>query len=97
MGSLMLLFLLVVLIFQGYLKNAYYNYLLDETWETESAVLSAASNSFDSMLEQALQVCGQMATDKELYTFVNRMVEADQESFIRSRCWRPLCRELPMY
>lgn len=85
MGSLMLLFLLVVLIFQGYLKNAYYNYLLDETWETESAVLSAASNSFDSMLEQALQVCGQMATDKELYNYVNRMVEADQESFIRSR------------
>lgn len=85
MGSLMLLFLLVVLIFQGYLKNAYYNYLLDETWKTESAVLSVASNSFDSMLEQALQVCGQMATDKELYTFVNRMVEADQESFIRSR------------
>ena len=58
MGSLMLLFLLVVLIFQGYLKNAYYNYLLDETWKTESAVLSVASNSFDSMLEQALQVCG---------------------------------------
>lgn len=85
MGSLMLLFLLVVLIFQGYLKNAYYNYLLDETWKTESAVLSVASNSFDSMLEQALQVCGQMATDKELYNYVNRMVEADQESFIRSR------------
>ena len=85
MGSLMLLFLLVVLIFQGYLKNAYYNYLLDETWKTESAVLSVASNSFDSMLEQALQVCGQMATDKELYNYVNRMAEADQESFIRSR------------
>lgn len=47
MGSLMLLFLLVVLIFQGYLKNAYYNYLLDETWKTESTVLSVASNSFD--------------------------------------------------
>ena len=85
MGSLMLLFLLVVLIFQGYLKNAYYNYLLDETWKTESAVLSVASNSFDSMLEQALQVCGQMATDKDLYNYVNRMVEADQESFIRRR------------
>lgn len=85
MGSLMLLFLLVVLIFQGYLKNAYYNYLLGETWKTESAVLSVASNSFDSMLEQALQVCGQMATDKELYNYVNRMAEADQESFIRSR------------
>ena len=48
-------------------------------------MLSVASNSFDSMLEQALQVCGQMATDKELYNYVNRMAEADQESFIRSR------------
>ena len=85
MGSMSLLILVVVLIFQGYLKNAYYNYLLDETWKTESAVLSVASNSLDSLLEEALNVCGQMATDKELYSYVDRMLEADQESFIRRR------------
>ena len=85
MGSLMLLFLLVVLIFQGYLKNAYYNYLLDETWKTESAVLSVATNSLDSLLEEALNVCGQMATDKELYSYVDQILQADQESFIRRR------------
>ncbi len=85
MGSLMLLFLLVVLIFQGYLKNAYYNYLLDETWKTESAVLSVASNSLNSLLKEALHVCGQMATDKDLYNYVNRLLEADNTTFIRRR------------
>ena len=58
MGSLMLLFLLVVLIFQEYLKNEYYDYLLDETWKTESAVLSVASNSLNSILGESLYVCG---------------------------------------
>ena len=85
MGSLMLLFLLVVLIFQEYLKNEYYDYLLDETWKTESAVLSVASNSLNSMLEESLYVCGEMATDKDLYNYVNRLIEADKTTFIRQR------------
>lgn len=85
MGSLMLLFLLVVLIFQEYLKNEYYDYLLDETWKTESAVLSVASNSLNSILGESLYVCGEMATDKDLYNYVNRLIEADKTTFIRQR------------
>lgn len=81
MGSLMLLFLLVVLIFQEYLKNEYYDYLLDETWKTESAVLSVASNSLNSMLEESLYACGEMATDKDLYNYVNRLTEADKTTY----------------
>lgn len=85
MGSLMLLFLLVVLIFQEYLKNEYYDYLLDETWKTESAVLSVASNSLNSMLEESLYACGEMATDKNLYNYVNRLTEADKTTYMRQR------------
>ncbi len=88
MGSLMLLFLLVVLIFQEYLKNEYYDYLLDETWKTESAVLSVASNSLNSILGESLYVCGEMATDKDLYNYVNHLIEADKTTF--SRQWSTL-------
>ena len=85
MGSLMLLVLLVVLIFQEYLKNEYYHYLLNETWKTESAVLSVVSNSLNSMVEEALHACGEMATDKELYRDVSDLIQADKASFIRRK------------
>ena len=48
-------------------------------------MLSVSSNTLNSMLEESLYVCGEMATDKDLYNYVNRLIEADKATFIRQK------------
>ena len=65
-GSMLLLFLVVVLIFQSYLKNRYFNYLMDETYGTEDAMIHASVNSLNKELENALFIGSEIAVNKQL-------------------------------
>lgn len=66
-GSMILLFLGLAVIFQNYLKNEYFDYLVAETWKTEQSVLSISSKNLNSLLSDALQVGGEAAINKKLY------------------------------
>ena len=51
-GSMILLFLGLAVIFQNYLKNEYFNYLIAETWKSEQTVLSVASKNLNGYMAQ---------------------------------------------
>ena len=55
-GSMILLFLGLAVIFQNYLKNEYFNYLIAETWKSEQTVLSVASKNLNGLLLNVLHV-----------------------------------------
>ncbi len=74
-SAMMLIFLLVALIFQSYLKNQYYNYLLNETWKTETAVLSAASGNLNEQLNDALKVSSEIAVNENLRDAADKAIE----------------------
>ncbi len=57
-GSMILLFLGLAVIFQNYLKNEYFNYLIAETWKSEQTVLSVASKNLNGLLLNVLHEIG---------------------------------------
>lgn len=84
-GSMILLFLGLVIIFQNYLKNEYYEYLIEETWKTEQSVLSVASKNLNGLLSDALHAGSEAAINKKLYGIVRSAVENGNNSSIQSQ------------
>ena len=76
-GTGIALFLFAVFFFQSYLQNEYMQYLLAETSKTESAVLDASANNFNSMLRDALLMGADAVMDSELYTLVENVIESE--------------------
>lgn len=83
-GATLTLFLLIVLIFQNYLKSEYLNYLVAETWKTEDAVLSASSANLDSLLQNALYVSSELAVNESLQQLAEDAIHSDFQSRIRN-------------
>lgn len=73
------LFLLVVLIFQNYLKNQYLDYLMAETWKTEKTVLSVASVNLNSLIRDCVYTASTLAVDKSLYAASNSVIQSGAE------------------
>ena len=65
-GSMILLFLGLAVIFQNYLKNEYFNYLIAETWKSEQTVLSVASKNLNGLLLNVLHVGSEAAINNKL-------------------------------
>lgn len=65
-GTVLLFFMGIILIFQNYLKNQYYNYLVAENGKTETAVLSVISENINKNMSDALYVGGKIAVSKSL-------------------------------
>ena len=84
-GSMILLFLGLAVIFQNYLKNEYFNYLVAETWKSEQSVLSVSSKNLNSILSDALRVSSEAAINKKLYGIVKSAAENGGNSSIQSR------------
>ena len=76
-SSGILILLLTALILQSYLKNAYYQYLLDETTRTGSAILEAASANLNGALREALLAGAVAATDAELQAEAERVLAGE--------------------
>ena len=84
-GSMLLLFLVVVLIFQSYLKNRYFNYLMDETYGTEDAMIHASVNSLNKELENALFIGSEIAVNKQLRYDVDQVQHTSEEELVKNR------------
>lgn len=84
-GSMILLFLGLVIIFQNYLKKEYYDYLIEETWMTEQSVLSVSSKNLNGLLADALHAGSEAAINKKLYGIVKNAVENGSYSSIQSQ------------
>lgn len=83
-GTMMVIFLLAALIFQTYLKNQYYNYLIGETWQTENALLSAACVNLNGQLGSVLNTCGEIALNQELREVVDQVLEGSADQRLRN-------------
>lgn len=79
------LFLLVVLIFQNYLKNEYFDYLVAETWKTEETVLASSSAHLDSLLQNVLYVSSELAVNETLQQLAERVMYSEAHNRARSR------------
>ncbi len=82
-GSMILLFLGLAVIFQNYLKNEYFNYLIAETWKGEQTVLSVASKNLNGLLLNVLHVGSEAAINKKLYGTVESVAEKGDNSRIQ--------------
>ncbi len=68
-----LILLLITLIFQSYLKNAYYRYLLDETTRTGRAILEVAAANLNGAFREVLLAGAVAATDDGLQGMAERV------------------------
>lgn len=84
-GSMLLLFLVVVLIFQSYLKNRYFNYLMNETYGTEDALIQASVNSLNKELANALFIASEIAVNRQLRYDVDQVQNAGKEELIKNQ------------
>lgn len=73
--AMLAVLLLVMLLFQSYLQNQYYQYLLRQTRQTEQTVLLASSNVMNNTLANSLRIAGEMAADNELYKTLRKVEE----------------------
>lgn len=85
LGSVGIIFLCVVLILQSFLKNQYFDYLVNETWKTEKAMLSASSVKLDGVLEDSLFVASEIAIDKELKKYADKVLSSSGSQAIREK------------
>lgn len=76
-SSGILILLLMALMFQTYLKNAYYQYLLDETTRTGRMILDAAAANLNGSFREALLAGAVAATDTDLQTVAERVCTGD--------------------
>ena len=83
-GTMMLIFLLAALIFQTYLKNQYYDYLLAETWKTENALLSATSVNLNGQLGSALRIGSEIAVNQDLRDLIDQALESGPDERLRN-------------
>lgn len=73
--AMLAVLLLVMMIFQSFLQNQYYEYLVRQTRQTEQAVLTAASNMMSNSLANSLRIAGEVAADNELYKTLRKVEE----------------------
>lgn len=83
-GTMLAIFLLAALIFQNYLKNQYLNYLIDETWQTEDALLSAAAVNLNVQLNSALSASSEIAVNQDLRYIVEYALDSSADQRVRS-------------
>ena len=83
-GTMLVIFLLAALIFQNYLKNQYLNYLIDETWQTENALLSAAAVNLNVQLNSALSASSEIAVNQDLRYIVEYALDSSADQRVRS-------------
>lgn len=81
---MLVIFLLAALIFQNYLKNQYLNYLIDETWQTEDALLSAAAVNLNVQLNSALSASSEIAVNQDLRYIVEYALDSSADQRVRS-------------
>jgi sensor histidine kinase YesM len=83
-GTMMLVFLLTALVFQSYLKNQYFDYLVNETWQTEQVALDTAADNLDGQLKEALRVGSEIALHKNLRNLVDVVVSFSLNHIVES-------------
>lgn len=83
-GTMLVIFLLAALIFKNYLKNQYLNYLIDETWQTEDALLSAAAVNLNVQLNSALSASSEIAVNQDLRYIVEYALDSSADQRVRS-------------
>ncbi len=74
-GTVAVLLLAVMLIFQTYLKRQYYNYLLSETEKTEQTLMDSTVNDLNNRLETTIRTASEVATNSTLQTYAFAAVE----------------------
>lgn len=72
---MLLILLLIMAIFQSYLQNQYYRYLVRQTEQTERAVLYSATNVLNNLIYHSLRVGGETAIDYELYDLIQTAMD----------------------
>lgn len=76
-GTGIVLFFSAALIFNGFLQHEYMQYLLAETTKTENAVLDASATNMNSMIQDTVVACADIAVDRELYQLVENVLESN--------------------
>lgn len=66
---------LIMMIFQSFLQNQYYKYLVRQIQETENTVLSSTANVLNNALATSLRIAGEVAADNEVYKIIRDIKE----------------------
>lgn len=78
-GTGIVLFFSAAFIFNGFLQHEYMQYLLAETTKTENAVLDASATNMNSMIQDTVVACADIAIDRELYQLVENVLESNED------------------
>lgn len=68
--------LLIILVLMGYLKNEYYQYLLDNTYDTEKALLYSVNKNIENQMENFVSIGSSIVVDGSLVEEIERYVGA---------------------
>ncbi|WP_104804257.1 cache domain-containing sensor histidine kinase [Blautia marasmi] len=66
--------LLIILVLMGYLKNEYYQYLLDNTYDTEKALLYSVNKNIENQMENFVSIGSSIVVDGSLVEEIERYV-----------------------
>ena len=80
--------LLIVLMLMGYLKNEYYNYLLESTYDTEEAMLSAVNKNIENQMENYVSIGSSIVVDGGLVTEIERYLSKGEEEASNNKLMR---------
>ena len=62
--------MLMIIVLQSYLKNEYFQYLIEETYETQNAVMIPMQKSINNSLQELITRGSEIAIDSSLYDLV---------------------------
>ncbi|MCD8216442.1 MAG: cache domain-containing protein, partial [Clostridiales bacterium] len=76
-GAVGVLLLAIMVVFQTYLKNQYYNYLLSEAEKTEQVVMDSTVHNMNNILSAAVRTASEVAIDSKLHSYAEAVLEDD--------------------
>ena len=69
--------LVMALVFQGYLKNEYLNYLVEQSFETENAVLVSVQKNVNYSIKEHINFGSEMVVSADIYNKVQSFYDSN--------------------
>lgn len=92
--AIFLSILLIIFILMGYLKNQYYQYLLDTTYDTEKVMLDSVSINIENLLDTLIDIGSHFSVDEEIMTKVDAYMTGDGNQAYNNKSMKSILQTL---
>lgn len=79
---------IIALILMGYMKNKYYQYLLDTTYDSEKVMIESVNKNIENQMESFIDLGANIAVEERLQQEIENYVEAGKNNQAASKLMR---------